>query len=89
MCKEGEKQELVIDSPSIVQSYTSKFLRVAVKAGLTVSLFKSALRYFGYNRNLIFRQLLVYFPRFSKTVLYLLGISLVKYLCTRLLGNYR
>ena len=87
MCKEGEKQELVIDSPSIVQSYTSKFLRVAVKAGLAVSFLKSALRYFRYDRNFFFRQLLAYFPSFSKTVLYLLGISLVKYFAsgTRLL----
>ncbi len=80
MCKDhNAKQELVIDAPSANNQYT-KLIRYIINTGLTAGFLKSVLRYLNYDRNFLSRYILRYFPTFGRFIVYLLSISVVKYL---------
>lgn len=79
MCNGHEKRELVIDAPTTNSLY-SVIVRYVINTGVTIGFVKSLLQYFKYDRNFLFRYVFRYFPTFGNFVVYLLGISVGKYL---------
>ena len=68
-----------MNAPSANNQYT-KLIRYIINTGLTAGFLKSILRYLNYDRNFLSRYILRYFPTFGRFIVYLLSISVVKYL---------